>query len=58
MCFMALVTALVFCARSRDLVMLVRVRRVRVVFATAGFKGGGKPCPKTRETSALRALAN
>ena len=28
--------------------------RIHVVFLTAGFKGGEKPCPKTRETAALR----
>ena len=32
----------------------VAVRMVHVVFSTAGFKGVGKPCPKTRETAALR----
>ena len=30
------------------------VRRVHVVLSTAGFKGGGKPFRKTRETTALR----
>ena len=49
--FMALITALVLFARSQDLVMSVSVRRVNVVFSTAGFKGGGKPCRKTRETT-------
>ena len=52
--FMALITTPVLCARSRDLVMSVLVRRVYVVFSTAEFKGGGKPCHKTRETLALR----
>ena len=33
---------------------VVSVRRVHVVLWTAGFKGGGKPCRKTRETAALR----
>ena len=33
------------------------VRRVNVLFSTAGFNGGRKPCPKTRETAALRSLA-
>ena len=37
-----------------DLVMSVTVRKVHVVLWTAGFKGGGKPCRKTRETAALR----
>ena len=32
---------------------VVSVRRVHVVLSTAGFKGGGKPCHKTRETAAL-----
>ena len=50
----ALITTLVLCARSQDLVMSVPVRRVHVVLSTAGFKGGGKPCRKTRETAALR----
>ena len=50
--FMALITTLVLCARSQDLAMPVSVRRVLVVLSTAGFKGGGKPCPKTRETAA------
>ena len=52
--FMALITTLVLCAKSQDLVMPVSVRRVRVALYTVGFKGGGKPCPKTRETAALR----
>ena len=47
--FMALITAQVLCARSQDLVMSVSVRRVHVVLSVAGFKGGGKPRPKTRE---------
>ena len=42
--FMALITTLVLCARSRDLVMSVSVRRVHAVLSTVGFKGGGKPC--------------
>ena len=33
---------------------VVSVRRVHVVLWTAGFKGGGKACLKTRETAALR----
>ena len=52
--FMALVTAMVLCARSQDSLMSVSVRRVHVVFSTARFRGGGKPCPKTRVTNALR----
>ena len=30
------------------------VSGVHVVFSTARFKGGGKPCPKTRKTAGLR----
>ena len=52
--FMALMTTLVLCARSSDLVMSVSVRRVHVVLSTGRFKGGGKPCHKTHETAALR----
>ena len=43
MCFTALITTLVSWARFQDLVMSVSVRRVHVVFSTAGYKGGGKP---------------
>ena len=53
MSFMALITALVLCDRSHDLLLSVSVHREHVVFSTAGFKGGGKSCPKTRETPAL-----
>ena len=52
--FMALIAATVLCARSQDSLLSVSVLRIHVVFSTAGFKGGGKPCPKTRETTALR----
>ena len=52
--FVALITALVLCATSQDALLSVSVRRVHVVFPTAEFKGGGKPCPTTRETAALR----
>ena len=52
--FMALTTTLVLCSRSQDLVLSVSVRRVHVVFLTAGFKGGGKSCLNTHETTALR----
>ena len=52
--FMALITTLILCAKFQELVMSMSVRRVHVVFSTAGFKGGGKPCRKTRETAALR----
>ena len=50
----ALRTTLVLRARSLDLLLSVSVRRVLAVLSTAGFKGGGKPRPKTRETDALR----
>ena len=52
--FMAIIAAMGLCARSQDLVQSVSVRRVHVVLLTAGFKGDGKPYPKTRETAALR----
>ena len=51
--FMALITALVMCAMSQDSLLSVSVRRAHVVFSTAGFKVGGKPCPKAHETAAL-----
>ena len=50
---MALTTALVLCAGFKDSLLSVPVRRVQVVFSIAGFKGGGKPCPRKRETAAL-----
>ena len=50
--FMAPITAMVLCARPQD--SSVSLRRVHVVFSTAGFKGGGKKCPKTREAVADR----
>ena len=37
--FVALISNLFLCARSQDLVMSVSVRRVHVVFSTAGFRG-------------------
>ena len=52
--FIALVTTVVMCARSQDLVLSGSMRRVHDVLSTARFKGGGKPCRKTRETAALR----
>ena len=52
--FMAFTTARVLCTRSQNSLLPVSVRRVHVVFSTAGFKGGGKPCSKTRETAALQ----
>ena len=51
--FTALVTAMVLCARSQDSLMSASVRRVHVLFSTAGLKCGGKPFPKTGETAAL-----
>ena len=51
--FMALVTAMVLRARSQDSLLSVSVGRVHIAFSTAGFKDGGKPCLKTRETPAL-----
>ena len=50
--FMALITAVVLCARFQNSLISVSVRMVRVVSSNAGFKGGGKPCPKTHETTA------
>ena len=52
--FMAIMTALVMCARSQDSLTSVSMRMVRVVFSTAGFKGGRKQSPKTRATAAQR----
>ena len=52
--FMALITALVLCARSQDSLLSVSVRKVHVLFQAVAFKGGGKLCPNTRETAALR----
>ena len=51
---MPLITRMVLRARSQDSVLSVSVRREDVVFSTAGFKGGEKPCPKTRATASLR----
>ena len=45
---MALITALVLCASSQDSLLSTSVRRVYAVFPVAGFKIGGKPCPKPR----------
>ena len=52
--FIALIVALVLCGRSQDSLMSVSVRRAHVVFSATRLKGGGKPCPKTRETAALQ----
>ena len=38
--FMALKTALVLCAMSQDSLLSASVRRLHVVFSTAGLKGG------------------
>ena len=57
LCFMALIAALILCARSQDLVMSVSVRKLHVVYSTAGFKGRGKPRRKAREIAALRREA-
>ena len=54
MCFLALVTALVLCASYHNFIMSVSVRRVCRVLKSTVFKGGGKPCRKTRETATLR----
>ena len=53
--FMARITVLVLFTGAQDSLLSVSVRRVHVVFSTVGFKGGGKPCLKTRETAALRS---
>ena len=52
--FMKLITAMVLWARYQDSLLLMAVNRVHVVFSTAGFKGEGKQCCKTRETGSLR----
>ena len=51
---MTLITALALCAMSLEIFLSVSGRGVHVVISTAGFKGGGKPCPKTHETTALQ----
>ena len=51
--FMAVITAMVLCARSKDLVLSVSVHRLHVVYSTARFMGGVKRSSKTRETAAL-----
>ena len=53
-CFMALIADSVSGARSRSSFLSVPVRRLHVVFSTAGFKGGEKPCSETRETTTTR----
>ena len=52
--FIVLITAMVLCAKSQDLLLSVSVRGANVLFSTAVFMDGRKPCPKTRETTALR----
>ena len=49
--FMALITAMVLCARSQDSVLSVSERRVHVLFSKAEFKGEGKSSQTTRETA-------
>ena len=50
---MALITAMVLCARSRDSLVSVSPRRVHVIFSTTGFKGGGKPLVQSSTCSEL-----
>ena len=52
--FTAIIIAMVLCARYQDSLLAVSVRRVHIVFSTAGFKGGEKQCSETRENAALR----
>ena len=52
--FMALITAMVVCAKSQRSLLSVSVRRVHVVFSAAGFNGEGEPCPKTGDTPRCR----
>ena len=54
--FMALITAMVLFARYQDYLLSMSVRTVHVVLSTVGFKGGEKPCPTARETTALLEL--
>ena len=49
-----LIATMVLCARFQDSLLSVSVRRVHVLYSTAGFKGRGKPCRKIRETVAMR----
>ena len=49
--FMMLITAMFLYGRSQDSLLSVPMRGVQVVLSTAGFKGGGKSCPKKRETA-------
>ena len=51
---MDIITSMILCARTQNLVLSVSVRRVYVVFSTARFKGGEKPRSKTSETGPLR----
>ena len=51
--FMAIISAMVLCARFHDSLPSVSVRRVHVVFSTAGLKSGGKSYSKARDTAAL-----
>ena len=44
--YMALITALILCARPQDSLLSVSVLRVHVVLSASGFSGGGNPCQK------------
>ena len=52
--FIALITVMVLCAMSQNSLLSVSVRRVIVIFSSAGFKGVRKSCPKACEIAALR----
>ena len=52
--FMAHITAMVLCARSRESLHSVSMLKAYVVFSTTGIKSGWKPSHKTREIVALR----
>ena len=43
---MTLIAAIVLCVKTVDSLLSVSMRKVQVLFSTAGFNGGGKPCPK------------
>ena len=51
--FKALITTVVLCTGSQDSLLPVSARKAHVAFFNAGFKGGGKPCSKTRELHVL-----
>ena len=56
--FMALISALVLCTRYQASLLSVSVSRVPDVFPRASCERRRKPCPKTRETAALRSGAS